>query len=230
MSRLLARTAGFGYPYWSEDLLRYHRVTGTDSLTSGELVATTTVPALFDPGERWMYGINIDYVGRMVEEVSGQGLGEYFHEHIFGPLGMESTAFGLSDEMRSRLSAVHLRQPDGTLTVRDFPRSPEPRFPSGGGGLYSTVLDYCRFLRMIRGRGSRNGVRVLRAGTVDQMTANNIGDLRVVALASAVHDLTNDAEFFSGVHKTWGLAFQINEQPLPTGRPAGGLMCAIPQE
>ncbi len=226
LRHLLTHTAGFGYPYWNESLLRYHRATGTDSLTSGELVATTTVPALFDPGERWMYGINIDYAGLMVEQVSGQRLDDYFDEHILGPLAMDSTAFSLRDGMRPRLSAVHVRLPDGTLTVRDLPRSPEPEFPSGGGGLYSTARDYCRFLQMILGRGSRDGVRVLRPDTVDQMTANHIGDLRVVALRSAMPELTNDAEFFPGIAKTWGLTLQINEEPLPTGRPAGGLMWA----
>ena len=226
LRHLLTHTAGFGYPYWSEPLLRYHQATGTGSMTSGELVATTTVPALFDPGERWLYGINIDFVGRIVEEVSGQRLDDYFDEHILGPLGMDSTAFSLSDEMQSRLSVVHVRLPDGSLAARDLPRSPEPRFPSGGGGLYSTVRDYCRFLQMILGRGSRNGARVLRPATVDQMTANHIGDLRVVALPSAMPELTNDAEFFPGVQKSWGLTLQINEEPLPTGRPAGGLMWA----
>ena len=226
LRHLLTHTAGFGYPYWSEPLIRYYRATGTDSMTSGELVATTTVPALFDPGERWMYGINIDFVGRIVEEVSSQRLDDYFDEHILGPLGMDSTAFSLSDEMQSRLAVVHVRMPDGSLTARGLPRSPEPRFPSGGGGLYSTARDYCRFLQMILGRGSRNGVKVLRPDTVDRMTANSIGDLRVVALPTAMPELTKDAEFFPGIEKSWGLTFQINEEPLPTGRPAGGLMWA----
>ena len=227
LRHLLTHTAGFGYQNWSEPLLRYHQATGTHLITSGELVARATpVPALFDPGERWMYGINIDLVGRMVEEVSGQRLDDYFDEHICGPLGMDSTAFRLSDEMQSRQSAVHARLPDGSLTAIDLARSPEPDFPSGGGGLYSTVEDYCRFLQMILGRGSRDGVEVLRPETVDQMTINNIGDLRVTALPTMMPELTNDAEFFPGVEKTWGLTFQINEESLPTGRPAGGLMWA----
>ena len=226
LRHLLTHTAGFGYPNWSEPMLRYHQATGTHLITSGELVATTTVPALFDPGERWMYGINIDFVGRMVEEVSGQRLDDYFDEHILGPLGMDSTAFGLSDEMQVRQSRMHARLPDGSLTSINLARSPEPKFPSGGGGLYSTVEDYCRFLQMILARGSRDGVEVLRPETVDQMTVNNIGDLRVVALPTVMPELTNDAEFFPGVEKTWGLTFQINEEPLPTGRPAGGLMWA----
>ena len=227
LRHLLTHTAGFGYQNWSEPLLRYHQLTGTHRITSGELVTMpTAVPALFDPGERWMYGINIDLVGRMVEEVSGQRLDDYFDEHICGPLGMDSTAFGLSDEMGARQSAMHARLPDGSLTAIELARSPEPKFPSGGGGLYSTVEDYCCFLQMILGRGSRGGVEVLRPETVAQMTVNNIGDLRVVALPSVMPELTNDAEFFPGVEKTWGLTFQINEEPLPTGRPAGGLMWA----
>ena len=226
LRHLLTHTAGFGYDTWSELLLRYQQANGTVSMTSGELVATTTMPALFDPGERWMYGISVDIVGRMVEEVSGRRLDAYFDEHILGPLGMDSTAFGLRHGMQSRLSAMHARQPDGSLAAIELARSPEPEYPSGGGGLYSTVEDYCRFLQMILGRGRRNGVQVLRPSTVDQMTVNNIGGLRVVALPTARPELSNDAEFFPGVAKTWGLTFQINEEPLPTGRPAGGLMWA----
>ena len=227
LRHLLTHTAGFGYQYWSETLRRYQQATGTDSMTSGELVTLATpVPALFDPGERWLYGTSIDYVGRMVEEVSGQTLDRYFDEHICGPLGMDSTAFSLSDQMQARRAAIHTRRPDGSLTVAEAAPSPQPEHLSGGGGLFSTVEDYCRFLQMILGRGRRLGVEVLRPSTVDQMTANHIGDLRVVALLTAMPERSNDAEFFPGVAKTWGLTFQINEEPLPTGRPAGGLMWA----
>ncbi len=226
LRHLLTHTSGFGYDTWSEPLLRYQQATGTQSMTSGELVATTTVPALFDPGEGWMYGISIDIVGRMVEEVSGHRLDHYLDEHILRPLGMGSTSFGLSGDLQSRSAAIHARRPDGSLAAIELARSPEPKYPSGGGGLYSTVEDYCRFLQMILGRGSRNGVEVLQPETVDQMTVNNIGDLRVVALPTARPELSNDAEFFPGIEKSWGLTFQINEEPLPTGRPAGGLMWA----
>ncbi len=226
LRHLLTHTSGFGYDTWSGLLLRYQQAAGTVSMTSGELVATTTMPALFDPGEGWMYGIGIDIVGRMVEEVSGHRLDHYLDEHILDPLGMASTAFGISDDMRSRLSAIHARQPNGSLAAIELARSPEPEFPSGGGGLYSTAEDYCRFLQMILGRGSLHGMAVLRPETVDQMTANHIGDLRVVALPTARPELSNDAEFFPGIEKSWGLTFQINEEPLPTGRPAGGLMWA----
>ena len=225
LRHLLTHTAGFGYEFWTEELLQYQQATGVPSVTTCEL-ASLTAPALFDPGERWWYGTNIDFAGRMVEEVSGRRLGDYLDEHVLRPLGMDSTNFRISDDMAARLSAMHARLPDGSLVAIEFGLPPEPEFQMGGGGLYGTVEDYCRFLQMILGRGSRNGAQVLRPETVDQMAANSMGDLRVVALPVVIPDLTNEAEFFPGVEKSWGLTFQINEEPLPTGRPAGGLMWA----
>ena len=225
LRHLLTHTAGFGYEFWTEELLQYQQATGTPSITTCEL-ASLTAPALFDPGERWWYGTNIDFAGLMVEEVSGQRLGDYLDEHILGPLGMDSTSFRISDDMASRLSAMHARLPDGSLVAIEFGLPPEPEFQMGGGGLYGTVEDYCRFLQMILCRGSRNGAQLLHPETVDQMAANSMGDLRVVSLPAVIPDLTNEAEFFPGIEKSWGLTFQINEEPLPTGRPAGGLMWA----
>ncbi|MCY3649817.1 MAG: serine hydrolase [Acidimicrobiaceae bacterium] len=225
LRHLLTHTAGFGYEFWTEELLRYQQATGVPSVTTCEL-ASLTAPALFDPGERWWYGTNIDYAGLMVQEVSGQRLGDYLDEHVLGPLGMDSTDFRITDDMAARQSAMHARLPDGSLVAIEFGLPPEPEFQMGGGGLYGTVGDYCRFLQMILGRGSRNGARLLQPETVDQMAANSMGDVRVVALPAVIPDLTNEAEFFPGVEKSWGLTFQINEEPLPTGRPAGGLMWA----
>ncbi|MDE0666594.1 MAG: beta-lactamase family protein [Acidimicrobiaceae bacterium] len=225
LRHLLTHTAGFGYEFWTEELLRYQQATGVPSVTTCEL-ASLTAPALFDPGERWWYGTNIDYAGLMVQEVSGQRLGDYLDEHVLGPLGMDSTNFRISEDMAARQSAMHARLPDGSLVAIEFGLPPEPEFQMGGGGLYGTVGDYCRFLQMILGRGSRNGARLLQPETVDQMAANSMGDVRVVALPAVIPDLTNEAEFFPGIEKSWGLTFQINEEPLPTGRPAGGLMWA----
>ncbi|MDE0493974.1 MAG: serine hydrolase [Acidimicrobiaceae bacterium] len=225
LRHLLTHTAGFGYEFWTEELLRYQQATGVPSVTTCEL-ASLTAPALFDPGERWWYGTNIDYAGLMVQEVSGQRLGDYLDEHVLGPLGMDSTDFRISEDMAARQSAMHARLPDGSLVAIEFGLPPEPEFQMGGGGLYGTVGDYCRFLQMILGRGSRNGARLLQPETVDQMAANSMGDVRVVALPAVIPDLTNEAEFFPGIEKSWGLTFQINEEPLPTGRPAGGLMWA----
>ena len=225
LRHLLTHTAGFGYELWSNDLVRYNQATGTPSIMACEL-ASLTAPALFDPGDQWMYGTSIEHVGRIVEEVSGVRLGEYMHQHILGPLGMVSTAFRISDEMRARKAAIHVRTEDGSLTTFDFEMRQEPEVELGGAGLYGTVEDYSRFLQMILGRGRRDGVQVLRPETVDRMVVNNMGNLRVVPLPTAMPGFSGDAEFYPGTEKSWGLTFQINEEPLPTGRPAGGLMWA----
>jgi methyl acetate hydrolase len=225
LRHLLTHTAGFGYDIWSPELGRYLEATGTPGVISCERAALT-VPMLFDPGERWFYGTNIDYAGLMVEQTSGQSLGGYLAENIFGPLGMTSTGFKISGSMRSRLSDMHARLEDGTLAPIEFEIPQEPEFEMGGGGLYGTVTDYCAFLRLILNRGRAGTTQVVKPETVDQMVTNNMGALRVELLRTAVPGYSNDAEFFPGVPKSWGLTFQINEEAAPTGRPAGGLMWA----
>jgi CubicO group peptidase (beta-lactamase class C family) len=184
-----------------------------------------TLPLLFDPGERWEYGINIDWAGKMVEAVSGQKLGAYLKANVFDPLGMDSTAFRITPEMRRRLAGTHLRGPDGALAPFPFEIPQEPEFEMGGGGLYGTVGDYLRFVRMVLNGGQLGGERVLTPEAVVSLGLNHMGDCRVYKLKAAI-PLTNDAEFFPGVQKSWSLAFQINHDATNTGRPAGGLMWA----
>jgi len=223
LRQLLTHTAGFGYEIWSNDVLKYQEVTGTPGITSCENAALTT-PLLFDPGERWFYGINIDWAGKAVEAVSGKKLGAYMAENLFGPLGMSSTAFKITPAMRERLAKLHQREGEDALTPLDLEIPQEPEFEMGGGGLYSTVGDYLKFLRMILNRGKSGSTQLLKPETVDLMTRNAMGATRVTLLHTAMPPLSNDAEFFPGVPKSWGLGFQINEAAAPTGRPAGGLM------
>ena len=95
----------------------------------------------------------------------------------------------------------------------------------GGGGLYGTVGDYLKFVRMILNRGAADGQRVLRSETVDMMARNQMGECRVRAVKTAMPPLSNDAEFFPGMAKTWGLTFMINTEEAPTGRSPGSLAC-----
>ena len=104
---LLTHTAGFVYDVWNADMSRYVEATGIPTIVSGKLAALNA-PLAFEPGERWEYGINIDWAGRMVEAVSGQDLDAYMRENIFAPLGMRDTGFVPSAE-QSRASAVHMR-------------------------------------------------------------------------------------------------------------------------
>ena len=223
LRHLLTHTSGFSYEIWSEAIGRYQEATGTPGIITCENAALTT-PLLFDPGDGWDYGINIDWAGKMVETVSGRSLGQYLREQFFEPLGMNDTAFRITDGMRARLAKIHQRGDDGSLEPQmelEIPQDPE--FEMGGGGLYGTVGDYLRFIRMILNRGRANGESVLRPETVDMMSRNQMGEIRVNALKTAIPPLSNDAEFFPGMPKSWGLSFMINNEEAPTGRSAGSL-------
>lgn len=225
LRHLLTHTAGFSYEIWNPNVVRYQQVKSIPMITGCENAALKT-PLTFDPGDRWDYGINIDYVGKMVEAASGKKLGAYLQENLLGPLGMTSTAFKITPDMRARLAKIHQRGDDDKLTPVDLEITQNPEFEMGGGGLYSTVGDYGKFVRMILNKGMANGNQLLKSDTVDMMSRNNMGTNRVTMLKTAMPSLSNDAEFFPGVPKTWGLSFQINEEKAPTGRPAGGLMWA----
>jgi methyl acetate hydrolase len=225
LRQLLTHTAGFSYEFWNADVLRYMEVMGVPTVASGKIASLAT-PLFFDPGERWEYGISIDFAGLAVEAVSGKRLSQYMQEHLLGPLGMNDTAFKIRPDMRARLATIHARGEDGTLTPMEFELPQEPEFDLGGGGLYGTAGDYARFMRMVLNRGELDGVRVLNAETVDLMCQNAIGDLRVTVMKSVMPQFSNDAEFFPGLPKGWGLTWQINLEPAPTGRPAGSLQWA----
>ncbi|MGA7260352.1 MAG: serine hydrolase domain-containing protein [Stellaceae bacterium] len=221
---LLTHTAGFGYEFWDPDLVRYVRVTGMPSISTGKL-ASLGLPLVFDPGERWEYGINIDWVGRAVEAASGQPLDAYFREHIFAPLGMTDTAFVPSAEQAARLVRVHRRGPDGSLEPITL-ETPHREFFSGGGGLLSTGLDYLAFLQMLLHRGRFNGVEILRPETVAAIGQNHIGNLQLGVMKTAMPELSNDVELFPGVRCGHGLANVINLDPGPNGRSAGTMTWA----
>ncbi len=224
LRHLLTHSAGFSYEIWNTDIQKVQAALGIPGVTDCKNKALTT-PLLFDPGERWEYGINIDWAGKMVEAASGKKLGAYLQENLLGPLGMTSTAFKISADMRRRLAGIHLRDAEGKLAPMEFEIPQEPEFEMGGGGLYGTVGDYLKFLRMVLNGGQLGGERVLKPESVASLGVNHMGSNRVSVLKAAI-PLTNDAEFFPGTQKSWSLAFQINHEKLPTGRPAGGLMWA----
>jgi methyl acetate hydrolase len=224
LRHLLTHTAGFGYEVWDPDLIRYVSVTGIPSFLTGQLAALQ-LPLVFDPGDRWEYGINIDWVGRAVEAVAGQPLDAYFSAHIFAPLGMTDTGFVLSAGEASRLVRVHRRGPNGSLEPITM-EVPNREFFSGGGGLLSTGRDYLTFLGMLLHRGRFDGAALLRPETVALMGQNQIGDIAVRVMKTAMPDLSNDVDLFPGVRCGHGLASVVNAQQGPNGRSAGTLTWA----
>lgn len=225
LRHLLTHTAGFGYEIWDPAIVQYQAATGTPGITTCANAALTT-PLMFDPGDRWEYGISMDWTGKMVEAVSGEKLDRYFQENIFGPLGMKDTSFKISQSQRARLASVHQRGEDGALTPVEFEIPQEPEFLMGGGGLYGTAPDYLAFAQMIMQGGNFKGAQLLRRETVALMWQNHIGALDVGVLRTAMPPLSNDVEIFPGMTKKWGLSFLINTEQAPTGRSAGSLAWA----
>jgi CubicO group peptidase (beta-lactamase class C family) len=224
LRHLLTHTAGFGYEMWNPELIRYVAATGLPFLMTGKLAALQ-LPLVFDPGERWEYGINIDWVGRAVEAVAGQPLDTYFRAHIFAPLGMADTGFVPSADQASRLVRVHRRGPDGSLEPITM-EVPHREYFSGGGGLLSTGRDYLAFLRMLLQQGRSNGAELLRPETVAQIGQNQIGDIPLGIMKTATPELSNDVDLFPGVRCGHGLASVVNAQQGPNGRSAGTLTWA----
>lgn len=222
---LLTHTAGFTYDIWSALMGQYQTYASIPGVITCQHAALTT-PLLCEPGERWEYGISIDWVGKMVEAVSGQKLDRYLEEHICQPLGMHDTAFKISPSMRARLAPVHQRGDDGSLQPTPLELPQEPEFHMGGGGLYSTAQDYLAFTQMLLHRGTFNGNQVLRPETVALMSQNHIGDLNVTELQSVAPSSSHDANFWPGMACKWGLSFLINPERTPQGRSAGSLAWA----
>jgi methyl acetate hydrolase len=225
LRQLMTHTAGFCYDIWNGDMATYLEKAGLPSITSCKNDALKT-PIATDPGTRWEYGTNMDFVGKAVEATSGKRLDAYLRDHLFAPLGMNDTGFKISESMRKRLVGMHARGPDGSLAPMPFELEQEPEFHMGGGGLYGTAGDYIKFTQMILNKGRGNGNQVLKPETVAMMAQNHIGELVVPKIISAAPMYSKDVDLFPGIVKKWGLSFLINTAKTPEGRSAGSLAWA----
>lgn len=224
LRQLMTHTAGFAYDMWNGDMVKYLEKTGTPGIISC-LNAALKTPLCSDPGTRWEYGTNIDFVGKAVEAVSGKKLDAYLRDNIFAPLGMNDTGFKISDSMRKRLVGMHARAPEG-LGPFPFEMEQNPEFHMGGGGLYGTAADYIKFTQMILNKGKGGGHQLLKPETVALMGQNNIGAIEVGKMTTALPPFTNDVDLFPGMLKKWGLSFLINTAKTPEGRSPNSLFWA----
>ena len=225
LRHLMTHTAGFAYDIWNGDMVKYLERSGTPGIITCKNDALKT-PLMTDPGTRWEYGTNIDFVGKAVEAASGKRLDAYLRDHLFTPLGMSDTGFKLTDQQRKRLVGMHARGPDGSLAPIPFELEQDPDFHMGGGGLYGTAGDYIKFTQMILNKGRGNGNQVLKPETVAMMGKNHIGELNMTKMKSALPDYTNDVDLYPDMAKKWGLSFMINTAKTPEGRSPGSLAWA----
>jgi CubicO group peptidase (beta-lactamase class C family) len=211
---LLTHTSGLGYNFTSP-IVRDFKPRSGEKYAAG--------PLLFDPGEQWIYGTNTDWVGRLVESFSRTPLESYFGQRIFAPLGMADTFYNLPQNRRSRVVPVHRRRAGGGFEL-DAAQPPLtiPR-PIGGGGLSSTATDYSRFLRMFLNEGTLDNARILSPASVKLMSANQIGNVGVRALKTAMPERSSDFTFVDDGRDKWGLGFLIRANQRPGRRSPGSL-------
>lgn len=222
---LLTHTSGFVYDTWNERQSAYVQYTKLPRVATFQK-PEDCLPLDFEPGQRWEYGIGIDWAGKVLEAITGDTLDAYMQKNILQPLGMRSTGFQLQPEIRERLAGVHQRHPNGHLEVSSFEPPQRPEDFLGGGGLYATAGDYIRFMRMMLGGGALDGVRILKPETVALMGENHIGALEAGVLKTARPAMSFDANFFPGMCQRWGLTFLINTEDVPGRRRAGSLCWA----
>jgi CubicO group peptidase (beta-lactamase class C family) len=215
--QLLTHTAGFGYEFLNADLLALVAKKQIPSVTAGG-DAFLKAPLVADPGVQWEYGINTDWLGKIVERVSGQSLEAYFRQRIFDPLGMPDSFFVVPAGKQSRLVKVFARGADGNLEAQPAPLAPATSFFSGGGGLHSTAADYVRFMRAILNGGELDGRRILSAQSVQAMGSNQIGSLPLREMSSVIPQLAASGAPIPGEPDKFSFGFALNSKPTSNGR------------
>ena len=214
--QLMTHSAGLGYYFLNEKLLRYHQITGEPSPLSGRK-RSLSAPLVNDPGTAWEYGVNTDWLGLIVEKLSGQTLSRYLEQRVYGPLGMSDSTFAPSAEQRGRLLRLMQRQANGKLAASELDLPPAPEWDSAGHGSYGTAQDYGRFLQAWLNDGSG----ILKPETVQMAMKGHLGRIKLPDLIrSQAPELSNDVPSLP-VPQSWGLGFHIMLADLPGMRSGG---------
>lgn len=175
----------------------------------GFIAALGKIPLEFSPGTAWNYSVSTDVLGAVVQRLSGQGLGDYFRQHIFAPLKMDDSFFAVPADKTDRLTDCHTFIPGKGRVLYDRGAesawSHAPKLVSGGGGLVSTALDYHRFCSMLLNGGELEGERIVARKTLQLMTLNHLPDGG--DLASWSKSLFNEA---TNAGVGFGLGFAVN--------------------
>jgi CubicO group peptidase (beta-lactamase class C family) len=219
VQHLVTHTSGLTYWFWNSEMVRWETATGTPNVLSGSRTCLRA-PLVADPGTRFEYGINTDWLGLVVEAVSGRTLDKYVEENVLVPLGMDRTTFSPTAEQRADLVPVHVRDEEGRWVPTELDWAAEPEWWAGGHGLYSTPRDYLRFQRMLLGDGELDGVRILRPETVEAAFTNQIGDLDFPStIASADPSVSHPWNGPAG--QKWGHGLLLTTEQEPGMRAVG---------
>ena len=218
MRELMTHTAGLGYVLSPNNpvdkMIIEQNLLNPNAPLQTMIDGLAKVPLLAQPGTRWSYSIAVDVQGYLIEKFSGMPFAEFAQKRIFDPLGMKDTGFYVPKEKLARLAQVHmgagasLAETSIALDAARADPTVVPLGPSGGGGLYSTAMDYARFCEMLLEGGQFNGVRLLAPHTVEMMRTNLVNPEPLKTMPPGTG---------------WGMDFQIVTdaaaagEPVPTG-------------
>ena len=222
LRHLLTHTAGFGYWFTSENLSRWNQL--KEEINWNE----NYEPRLFEAGTTYMYGTNIDWVGRLVEKISGMNLEEYFKKFITGPLEMNSTWFNVPDELESLVVSSSYRE-NGELIKNKYQKRNKTSNYNAGGGLSSSPNDYGKFLACMLNHGEFKGVKILNKETFELMNSPQLNEFktlhRYVPVGNVDTKPRGDKDNFFDSYDNWTLAWAYEEnsinRPVGTGYWAG---------
>lgn len=224
MRMLLTHTSGFSYPFFNKDYKRLCDSNGQPSFVNFTEETLDSSFLLFEPGSQWTYGMSIDWAGKVLEAITGMSLGDYLYENIFKPANMESCSFYISEEVnKERLATIYTRTHDG-LIKSPFQPLKTPSIELGGHGLFATVEDYLKFIRIWLNKGKTpDGVQIIKSETYDYAIRNQLpSGMSLRNINSCQQEITKDfvLDPYSASDK-WNLAFSLTEDDLHTGRPQG---------
>jgi CubicO group peptidase (beta-lactamase class C family) len=199
--------------YPIQRLIREYRIGGDGPPRPSQVPGTEewlqklgSLPWMAQPGERWMYHVSGDVLGVLISRVSGQSFGTFMRERIFDPLGMKDTAFYVPSGKIDRLPSCYcFNRQTNTLDLYDDAANsawhPEPPFESGGGGLVSTIDDYCAFSRMMLNKGQHGREQILSRAAVELMTSDHL-----------TTEQRAGSEVFFGAFSSWGFGMAVDIQ------------------
>ena len=229
---LFTHTAGFSYDFFEMDTLRVrlHR----EDMPGASMTAVKeyyNAPRIHEAGEKYTYGLNTDWLGFVVEAITGMSLPEYIDETIVQPLGLKNTRVSLTAEESKELFLLHMKDPSGKLSLGPLIRDPTAPLEVNGGGdcLFSTAEDLAQFFLVFLNKGTHpvSGVTILKPETVDKYLFTDLlpsvgcSNDRVGAIPSSIPPITSTGSFLPGVEKGWSAGLLINNEALPNGRSKG---------
>lgn len=226
---LATHTSGLEYEFWCKDEADYLQRTGGAGVLGATNLLTALLndyPMITQPGTRWGYGPSIDWLGLVVEKISGQDIMRFLRANLLDPLGMKDTDATVRADMTGRLASVSFRGADAAFSA--FPVEPPVTADAWGMGhaLYSTPNDYARFLRMVLNKGSLDGQRVLSEAAVEKMLQNQMPNGLTFQQLDSVSPLSASFNPFPAIAKSHGFGFLRVEGDVPGMRRSGSVAWA----